>query len=454
MGFLWRCYLSEGQLNRYLAAVIGAGPAGLYASQYLARQNVEVVLFNRDIKPGGLAEYGIFPAKQKMRSGLLSHFHRILNMPNVHYIGNVLVGQSGDITLDQLRKAGFQAIMITTGAQKNNWLGLPGEDLEGVYQANDIVFHYNQLPTHTDMNFRIGQNVAVIGVGNVMLDIMNYLKHEGIERTVTAYARRGPVEVKFDRETLEPVAECLDLDFIRREAKKVQPQIEAMGKDVRGFYDLIEEACIKAEDCMSGLRVRLAFLRSPRRMIGDGNGRVQAIVFEKNRLIKDGNTVVSSGTGEFETIPVDTVIFSIGSQVDTGFGLPVSHGNYVTSPQPRFPVDDISYEVYNPELCSNCEDIFVSGWARQGGEGIVGLARKDAERGAKAMLAYLTSLEPASENTFEAVFKALTLDQGTTIRLEELKILEREEQRIAEEMGLPAFKFDSNEEMLRVIKGN
>ena len=69
--------------KKHLVAVIGAGPAGLYAAQYLARQGIEVVLFNRDIKPGGLAEYGIFPDKQKMRKGLLSQFKRILAMPNV-----------------------------------------------------------------------------------------------------------------------------------------------------------------------------------------------------------------------------------------------------------------------------------------------------------------------------------------------------------------------------------
>ena len=89
--------------KNHLVAVIGAGPAGLYASQYLARKGVEVVLFNREIKPGGLVEYGIFPSKHKLRQGLISQFKRILEMPNVHYFGNVNVGQLGDIRVDQLR---------------------------------------------------------------------------------------------------------------------------------------------------------------------------------------------------------------------------------------------------------------------------------------------------------------------------------------------------------------
>jgi len=97
-----------------------------------------------------------------------------------------------------------------------------------------------------------------------------------------------------------------------------------------------------------------------------------------------------------EHVQADTVIFSIGSQVNAGFGLPVNHGNFATSPQPRFPVDGISYEVHNPDLCARCEDIFVSGWARQAGEGVVGLARKAVERGTRALHNYIKTLTPVA----------------------------------------------------------
>lgn len=446
--------MSDEKIVSPLVAVIGAGPAGLYAAQSLARQGAQVVLFNRDIKFGGLAEYGIFPTKHKMRLGLLAHFSRILKMPNVHYVGNILVGQSGDITLDQLRKAGFQAFMVTTGAQKNHWLGLSGEDLDGVFQANEIVFGYNLLPTYTGINFDIGRNIAVIGVGNVMLDIMHHLKLEGIERNVTAYARRGPAQVKFDKETLEPVADCLDLDFIKLEVETAQPQAESTEQDVGLFYRILEEAREKAEDCHSGLTVRMAFLRSPRRMIGDTEGRVKAIVFEKNVLVKQEESIISQGTGKFETVPVDTVIFSIGSQVDSSFGLPFDHGSYVTSPKPRFPIDGISYEVYNPDLCTACEDIFVSGWARKAGEGVVGLARKDAEMGARAVISYLATLDAGDAVHAETAINALPLDEKKVIRLSDLQKLKEEENRIAQQRGLAEFKFNSNEAMLKVIKGN
>ena len=89
--------------NRFKAAVIGAGPAGMFAARELARNGVEVSLFNRDIKPGGLAEYGIYPDKHAMKEGLRNQFRQILEIPEIHYYGNVVVGQHADLTLDDLR---------------------------------------------------------------------------------------------------------------------------------------------------------------------------------------------------------------------------------------------------------------------------------------------------------------------------------------------------------------
>ncbi len=446
--------MAKLDLHNHLAAVIGAGPAGLYTAQYLAREGVQVVLFNKDIKPGGLAEYGIFPDKYKMRAGLLHQFDRILAMPEIRYLGNVQIGQHGDLKLDQLRQAGFQAFMVTTGAQQNNWLGLPGEDLEGVYQANDIVFHYNRLPEHADLEPEFGTNVGVIGMGNVMLDIVHYLKMEDQSRTVTAYARRGPTEVKFDKQTLAPVASCLDLPAIRSAVDEAADQVKAVGKDVEGFYRLLADAQAQAADCDSGLDFKLAFLRSPRRLLGDESGRVKAVVFEINHLERDGDRVVSTGTGELETVPMDTVIFSIGSRVDEGFGLPVAHGNFVTTPEPRFPIDGISYEVYNPDLCAQCEDIFVSGWARVASEGIVGLARKDAERGARAISQYLDTLPESKSINAEQAIAKLPPVKEPMVSLKGLERLASVEQKIAAEKGLPSFKFKSREEMLKIIEGS
>ncbi|MBI3737822.1 MAG: FAD-dependent oxidoreductase, partial [Chloroflexi bacterium] len=126
--------------NSYFVAVVGAGPAGLFGARELAMHGARVVLFNRDIKPGGLAEYGIYPDKHTMKDGLRKQFRQAMENENITYYGNVKVGAQGDLTLDDLRAMGFQAILVTAGAQGTKWLGLPGEDLEGVYHAKDVVY--------------------------------------------------------------------------------------------------------------------------------------------------------------------------------------------------------------------------------------------------------------------------------------------------------------------------
>jgi ferredoxin--NADP+ reductase len=94
----------------YLVAVVGAGPAGLYAARQIALGGAEVVLLNRDIKPGGLAEYGIYYDKYRMKEGLRKQFRQILDIDQIEYYGNVTIGQNGDLTLLDLRRMGFQAI--------------------------------------------------------------------------------------------------------------------------------------------------------------------------------------------------------------------------------------------------------------------------------------------------------------------------------------------------------
>ncbi|MBP8164946.1 MAG: NAD(P)-binding protein, partial [Anaerolineales bacterium] len=89
--------------SQYIVAVIGAGPAGLFGARELANNGVQVVLFNRDIKPGGLAEYGIYPEKHTMKDGLRKQFRGALDNPNLEYFGNIVIGNQADMTLDELR---------------------------------------------------------------------------------------------------------------------------------------------------------------------------------------------------------------------------------------------------------------------------------------------------------------------------------------------------------------
>ena len=164
--------MSESKLH--YVAVIGAGPAGLFGARELALQGNRVVLINRDIKPGGLAEYGIYFDKYTMKDGLRKQFSQVLSNDGITYFGNITVGSQGDLTLDDLRQLGFQAILVTAGAQGTKWLGLPGEDLKGVYHAKDVVYYYNKLPPYSQWEFHLGKRCAIIGAGNVMVDIARY----------------------------------------------------------------------------------------------------------------------------------------------------------------------------------------------------------------------------------------------------------------------------------------
>ena len=101
----------------YSVAVIGAGPAGLFGARELANQGVRVALFNRDIKPGGLAEYGIYPEKHMMKEGLRKQFRGAIDNANLEYYGNIVIGDNGDITIDELRELGFDAVLVSAGAQ-------------------------------------------------------------------------------------------------------------------------------------------------------------------------------------------------------------------------------------------------------------------------------------------------------------------------------------------------
>src|SRR5262249_55930507 len=135
--------LSSGAMtgdNGHVVVVVGAGPAGLFAARALAAEGCRVLLLNRDIKPGGLAEYGIFLNKYKMKNGLRKQFHRILSDPRVTYLGHVAVGTAGALTVEELSGFGFDALVFAVGAQGTKYLGIEGERLPGAYHAKDLVY--------------------------------------------------------------------------------------------------------------------------------------------------------------------------------------------------------------------------------------------------------------------------------------------------------------------------
>jgi len=438
----------EKQITHFVV-VVGAGPAGLFAARELAEHGTFIVLLNRDIKPGGLAEYGIYPDKHKMKQGLRSHFHLIVTNPNIEYYGNILVGDQGDITLKELAALGAQAILVAVGAQGTKWLGLPGEKLSGVYHAKDIVYHYNLLPPFSEMPFRIGKRVAVIGAGNVSLDIANWLIQTVRVDEVVAVIRRGPEEVKFDKTQLEYVSANLDLQALDAEFSRVEPVLKAVDQDTEISRNFLLSGIAKAAASTSPSRLRMRFLSSPTRILGDGDGRVKGLEVENNSLAGSNGSLRAVGTGVCEVLDVDTVIFAIGDHVDDHVGLPVDANEFIKNPNPRFPVDGNSYETCDPARSCILENCFVAGWSRKASQGLVGVARKDGVNGAKAVLAYLETMPSVSESFLGKVGRVLA---PKAVGKQALFKLEEVETQIASSRGLEEFKFSRNEDMLAAIE--
>ena len=429
--------------NQYFVAVVGAGPAGLFGARELANAGARVVLFNRDLKPGGLAEYGIYPAKHTMKEGLRKQFRGVLDNPNIDYYGNVTVGAQGDLSLDDLRALGFQAILVTAGAQGTKWLGLPGEQFTGVYHAKDVVYFYNKLPPFAQKPYRFGKRCAIVGAGNVMMDIARYLIREAKVEEVIAVVRRGPAEVKFDKKEMEHVVANLDMAALDAEIARVTPIMQAIGQDPAAAKATILEGQQHAEAKNSETRFRFEFLVSPTQMFGDAQNYLTQIELEDNTLaLKDGDTK-ARGTGNKRLLDVETVIFAIGDKVDETFGLPVEWNEFVKSATPRFPIDGISFE-------STFEDVFVGGWSRKASDGLVGYARKDGTNASKAVWQYLQSLAPVAANT-DAVSDRVHSLSKPIVAKEDIKRLEAIEAEEAQKRGLEEFKFDNNEEMLNAM---
>jgi ferredoxin--NADP+ reductase len=439
--------------NHHPVLVIGAGPAGMFAARQLAAAGFQVALLNRDIKPGGLAEYGIYYDKYKVKDGLRKQFRQILTIPEIHYMGNVTVGQAGDVSLDVLRSMGFQAILVTAGAQGTKWLGLPGEDLKGVYHAKDIVYHYNNLPPYSTKEFSVHGRVALVGVGNVMMDIAHWSIRDLKVDEVIAVARRGPAEVKFTEKEMEYVIGNLDVSALDAELARCAPYMQEVNQNPQKAREYILSALPKAMETVSETHMRFDFLASPARIIGNEAGQVVGLEVEDTKLAPKGNDTKAVSLGTKRILDVDSVVFCIGDKVDSTFGLPVQWNEFVKNPDPSYPVDGVSYEACDPEKKQPVEGIFVAGWSREASSGLAGLARRDGEKGAQAVQQYIDTLPEGNDGiaVIERLENYLKGKGKRVIGKEDVARLIEAEQAKAQREGLIEYKMKTNEEMLAAI---
>ncbi len=439
--------------------VVGAGPAGIFAARQIAQAGYEVFLFNRDIKPGGLAEYGIYPTKDKMKFGLRKQFANVLEMPNVHYFGHVQVGKAYNVTIEELEAMRPAAMVFACGAQASGKLGLPGEDAKGVYAAKDFVYHYNRLPPYAEMDFSTGKRAAIIGMGNVAIDIAHWLLEDSPYRQqleeVVVLARRGPMEAKFDEKEIQYVDAHIARDALTAELERVKERCARCNQDVSP-EKLFEEHFRRLKNPAFGSvppRLTFRFLTSPTAILKDEHGRIARIEVAENDLVlrEDGSTKAVA-TKERAIIEADTLVFAIGDKQDPNIGLPMGPHGYAVEPGPET-TEKPHFQLWNPETDKPLAGRFVVGWARRASTGLVGIARHDGELGAAEAIEFLKNA-PESNTLNEAEILARLEKKGLhPVTKADLALLARVEQREAAARHLSAFKFADNDAMFKAIAG-
>lgn len=441
--------------NQQVVLVIGAGPAGLFTANKLAESGKKVVILNRDIKPGGLAEYGIFVTKHKMKEGLRKQFRKVLANPNVEYYGNVTVGNSSEIKLDELKNLGFDAIVFAAGAQGTKKVGIEGEDAKGVYHAKDLVYHYNHLPPFSEMNYEMGDRVAIIGVGNVMVDIAHWLVHMKQVKEVIAIARRGPNERAYTDKEMKAIAYNMDKDSVKSEIDRIKDVLVSVGQDPDYTFTALTKDCNEQYyEKPSQTKFRFKFLCSPKKVIADSNNNVIGLEVEHNTLAERDGKLSAKGLGTTEVINLDSVVFAIGDTVDGNLGLAVNKwGEFVKNETPYANEPERNlYEVINPETNEVMKGFFVVGWSRKASDGLVGLAKKDGETGTKFVLEYLNQVHSDfSTDKVTALHNLLKSKNIDFVSKKDVENLEAVEISEAQKRALEFYKFNHNDEMMEVI---
>lgn len=444
--------------DAHVIIVVGAGPAGMSVTNVLSKDGHEVIVLNRDIKFGGLAEYGIFPSKLKLRGGLKKTYWEILERPNVHYFGNVSVGNGKDLTIEDLRGLGASAIVFATGAQGTKTIGVEGDTAFGVYHAKDVVYHFNRLPGFGERPFDMGRRVAVIGVGDVMVDIAHWLIRYKKVDEVTAIARRGPAERKYNPKEIRAVCANIDQEALAKEFARIRSRLEAVGQNPDDILNGMLGEFTRCEPKVSPTKMGFRFLASPRRVLTDSNGRVRALEIEETRLEPKGNDTAAVGMKQYYEFPCDSVVFAVGDKVDEAVGLPYKNGVFVTNPvKTGNDPDDALFQAYDEASGKIVDGVFLTGWARKASEGLVGIAKRDGEWCAEVVTRYLRTKKPLTSAAVGDVFARLqaVLRQRnvTVVDLEGLRILEaaeKEAPRTPECIG--EFKFATNQEMVALIE--
>jgi ferredoxin--NADP+ reductase len=403
-------------------AIIGAGPAGIYAGNILKNQHPDVTidLFDSLPAPYGLIRYGVAPDHPRIK-GIVNSLHEMLAEGSIRFYGNVTFGR--DLTIDDIRTH-YHAVIFATGAIKDASLNIPGVDLDGSYGAADFVSWYDGHPDYPRTWPLNAERVAVLGNGNVALDVARVLaKHaddmlstdipanvyEGLKASpvtdVHVFGRRGPAQIKFTPIELRELGEVEDVDIVlydedfpdgwfNEDAEGVTNQHRVMARIIEGWRERQAERAADAPT--ASRRLHLHFFSSPVEILGT-DGKVSGIKFERTALNPDGASV--SGTGEFVEYPVEAVYRAIG---------------YFGSELPDVPFDD-KYGVIRNQggrvvdaSGAQQQGLYATGWIKRGPVGLIGHTKSDASETIENLLADIDSLVDPSNESTDALLAELT----------------------------------------------
>jgi ferredoxin--NADP+ reductase len=244
----------------------------------------------------------------------------------------------------------------------------------------------------------------------------------------------------------------MDLDDFEEEWARCVPKMEAVGEDVDVAKQVFTDGVEKGKDPISETRFFYRFFQSPKGMIGE-NGKCTGLEVEETYLENRDGYLKAIGTGNTQVIECDSVVFCIGDKVDADFGLPIEWNEFVKNPEPRYPVEDISYEAHDPEGKRDLSKIFVAGWSRKASDGLVGVARKDGTNGANAVMQFLGDVGEAASVDTQALEDKLAALEKVVVVNDDIPKLFSAEAKVAEDHGVEEFKYDTNEEMLAAIAG-
>jgi NADPH-dependent glutamate synthase beta subunit-like oxidoreductase len=444
-------------------AIVGAGPAGIFAADALTRQNlvpVAVDLIDRLPTPFGLVRHGIAPDHPKMRA-IRDTLHRSLDQPFVRFVGNVEAGT--DISLSELR-AHVDAVIYTYGAALDRQLGIEGEDLPGSLAATDVVAWYTGHPDADRATVESAltgvRSAVVIGVGNVALDVGRILARtaEELEPTdmpqhvidalaaapieeVTVLGRRGPAQATFTTQELRELGELAAATVLVDPADlELDPGAEARAAtDRNATRNLTVLRAWSAHTPEPGrTRLRLRFYSRPVRLLG--TDRVTGVEVERTAVDGDGRAV---GTGEFRVLPADLVVRSVG---------------YLGTPLPGLPVDARTGTVPHDGTGRVLRDghpsagEYAAGWIKRGPSGVVGHNKHDARETVAGLLADAAAGTLQVHGERDDLVQTLRARGAEPVLLEDWRAIDAAEQALGATRGRARTTLHEREALLAAVR--